>query len=466
MNRVTPPHGRPAGRLFAKLRVRHDGQSLLKPGFRIGHYVIHETLGSGGSGVVYRAEDDQLDRFVALKVVSADPRLGRGWREHALREARIAMTVRHPALPIVFDVGETSDAIWIAAELVDGESLADRAESLPPVVVAVILSEIASALDALHAACILHRDVKPANIVFSVSGRLRLVDFGVAGSTADGSHGVSGTPRYAPPERWRGHTEGPCSDVYSLACVSYEMLTRRSIFEESADTASLMMAHLAAIPAPLPSVLAPMQSVLDRGLAKRPGDRYQTASDFTNELVESAKAVKWRSQTDHPTQTPGQHAHDMADSRYETMFFAALLLVPGRPEAYKLARRLSQAEPHGEWGMASTATYDGHTHEVIGTLVSLRAHLPYGEALVGVGGARDALHRFVVRLLRALDGDQILVRARFHINDADLHDHPPWSDVGQWVVNHRDVPEDWAYQTLEGLLKDGYGESSAVSSAG
>jgi hypothetical protein len=196
-----------------------------------GRYELRGLLGQGGFATVYRAYDPLLAREVALKALLPHLAADAGVRARFLAEARALAGLRHSNVVTVFDVGEAAGQPFFAMELVAGETLAARLEGGPPPHAATLawLAEIASALDYLHAAGLVHRDVKPANVVIETSGRAVLMDLGIARSIDSTSHTLTGaslgTPAYMSPEQVRGETAGPPADIYALGVVAFQLLT-------------------------------------------------------------------------------------------------------------------------------------------------------------------------------------------------------------------------------------------------
>ena len=198
-----------------------------------GRYALQALLGSGGMGEVWRGVDELLDRPVAVKVLRgylADPELAGRFR----REARIAARLQHPGITVVHDLGFDNGQLFIVMELLHGRDLAAMlAEALAglPIEVAVSLTiQAAEALQAAHAGHVVHRDLKPANLFVLDSGRLKICDFGIAWAVDNATHltatgQVIGTPAYMSPEQCRGEQVDERSDLYSLGCVLYELLT-------------------------------------------------------------------------------------------------------------------------------------------------------------------------------------------------------------------------------------------------
>jgi serine/threonine protein kinase len=266
---------------------------------RIGPYRVLSVVGEGGMGVVYKAEDQRLERVVALKVIREfdgdDTRRRRFWQE-----ARAAAQVAHPNACRIYDIAEVQDHLVLVMEFIEGESLARRLErgSLPAREAGQIALALLSALEAFHKIGIVHRDVKPSNIVLS-NGGTKLLDFGIAkhvrsnaneetaatlgNATAPGI--FLGTPRYASPEQFRDRPVDARSDIFSLGVVLFEMLTGQPPF--SGETfGELAHAVLEGSPPALSGspAIAAMGRIVHRALSREPQDRYASAEAMAAEL--------------------------------------------------------------------------------------------------------------------------------------------------------------------------------------
>ena len=242
-------------------------------GSTLGGYRIESLIARGGMGVVYRATQLALERPVALKVIAAELAGKEGFRERFLRESRLAASLDHPGVVPVYDAREEDGELIVAMRLVEGgdlRKLIDREGPLPPARAVALLSQVADALDAAHASGIVHRDVKPHNIL--VEGeRAYLSDFGLAkafeGTGAGSGASIVGTVEYMAPEQWRGESAGPAADVYSLGCVLYEALTGIVPYaRKAADTE--------------PEIPQGIDAVIERAVSKDPVDRYRTAGEL------------------------------------------------------------------------------------------------------------------------------------------------------------------------------------------
>lgn len=261
-------------------------------------YTIERLLGQGGMGAVYLARDVTLDRPVAVKVISPEVASNGSIRERFLQEARAVAKLRHPNIVSVYSAGEAKGLAYFVMEYVPGESLRDLLTRGGPVGgerAEVILREIAMALDYAHAQGLVHRDVKPENILLDAdSGRAMLTDFGVArafekegGLTQTGM--ILGSPRYMAPEQASGDRaiDGR-SDLYALALVGYELYTGAPVVQ-SGTVASMLVKHLTETPAPLiekaSSVPEHVGIAIDRGLRKDPDERWQTGRAFAEAIA-------------------------------------------------------------------------------------------------------------------------------------------------------------------------------------
>lgn len=266
-------------------------------GQQLGSYQIIERLGEGGMAVVYKAYQAQTDRQVALKILpphyAADPNFVSRFEQ----EARILAKLNHAHILPLFDYGQVDGLTYIVMPLVSSGTLADLMKSspLPLEQILQIISQVGGALNYAHTKGLVHRDVKPDNILMDEEGNCRLTDFGIAKFAQDSNRmtrtGVAvGTPAYMSPEQIRGEELDRRSDVYSLGVVLYEMATGRPPFEAN-TTAEVMVRHLHE-PLPLPRTLNPklpeaVEAVIVKSLAKRAEDRYAT----TQEMVQALQAA-------------------------------------------------------------------------------------------------------------------------------------------------------------------------------
>jgi len=268
-------------------------------GSELGGYKIEALLGRGGMGTVFRAEEVTLGRKVALKVIAPELARDDRFRERFLRESRIAASLDHPHIVPIFKAGEEDGALYLAMRYVEGTDLAKLLQengALDPSRAVGILEQVAEALDAAHEKGLVHRDVKPSNVLISVAAgkeHCYLADFGLTKRTGSLS-GISaagevvGTLEYVAPEQITGDAVEARADLYSLGCVLYECLTGQPPFPRATDVA-LLWAHVHE-QAPRPSTVRPelpraIDGVLERALQKEPARRYESAG----ELVAAAR---------------------------------------------------------------------------------------------------------------------------------------------------------------------------------
>jgi serine/threonine protein kinase len=270
----------------------------LAAGSRVSGYLLEKLVGVGGMAAVYRARDERLGRVVALKLLAGDEVV----RKRFVREARAVAAVDHPHIIPVYEAGEAEGVLFIAMRFVAGDDLrviVGREGALRPRRAAAFISPVASALDAAHAAGLVHRDVKPANMLVDVGpGRpehVYLSDFGVARGmlSSSGLTGVGqflGTPDYAAPEQISGRDVDGRADQYALACVAYTLLSGSVLFRREVPMA-VLYAHLSVPPPRLtavrPELPGAVNQVLARALSKEPDDRYDSCGDFADALREA-----------------------------------------------------------------------------------------------------------------------------------------------------------------------------------
>jgi serine/threonine-protein kinase len=296
----------------------------LAPGARLAGYQVEEPLGVGGMSAVYRARDERLGRLVALKVLAPALAADGEFRRRFTAESRAAAAVDHPNIIPVYEAGQADGALFIAMRLVTGGDLR-RVMShgpLAPGRAAGFLSPVASALDTAHRAGLVHRDVKPANVLVDTSPdrpeHVYLSDFGISKSTASagaltGTGHYLGTPEYTSPEQVKGHPVDGRADQYALACVAWQLLTGSVPFQRDQGLA-VLYAHLHEQLPPLdalrPDLPGAAGQVLARALAKAPGERYPSCGEFTDALREALALTAYRSAAAAPAvPVPAADAH-------------------------------------------------------------------------------------------------------------------------------------------------------------
>ena len=300
---------------------------------KFGRFEVIDILGRGAMGVVYRAKDSALSRTVAIKTVSlTGSATERDVHEKRfLQEARAAGSLSHPAIITIYDVGREGDTAFIAMELLEGQDLRDLigTVSLTPSQSVEIAAAVADGLAFAHERGIIHRDIKPGNIMVLPDGRVKIMDFGIAHvhePTVKTQTGVLlGSPQYMSPEQIVGQPIDHRADIFALGLVLYEMLTGVKPFQaEDIPELTFKVANLPAMP---PSHLAPdlppvVDFIIARALKKKPDERYATAADMAKDLRDALKEVaaadggrRERTEADTMPNAPAAGpAHDVAPS--------------------------------------------------------------------------------------------------------------------------------------------------------
>src|SRR5688572_10889117 len=261
-------------------------------------YEVERVLGAGGMGAVFLARDVRLDRQVAVKVVAPELASSEALRQRFLREARTIARLRHPHIVDVYTAGESKGLLYFIMRCVDGESLRDvleREKRLSPARTAVILRDLSDALAYAHGVGVVHRDVKPENVLIDQrSGTAHLTDFGVARAFQDTDERMTGTglilgsPRYMSPEQAAGERElDGRSDIYSLGLIGYEMLAGEPTFS-GASPVSVIAKQITEVPPPVATraegVPPALAHAIDRAVAKDPNERWQNAGEMAAAL--------------------------------------------------------------------------------------------------------------------------------------------------------------------------------------
>ncbi len=270
-------------------------------GTTVAHYRILERLGGGGMGVVFKAWDPRLERYAALKFLSPHRSNSEDFKRRFTREARTASRLEHPNICTVFETDQTEDGrLFIAMAFCDGESLKRKIEHGPlPVAQALAIgAQIAAGLAAAHDKGVVHRDIKPGNVMVADDGRVRIVDFGIA-RLADQTRltrtgEVMGTTAYVAPELFLSEEADHRVDLWALGVVLYEMVTGRLPWSSN-DERDMVNAIVKRPPRPIPSLRQGVPQALERivlrALAKRPGERYQRAIELHADLLSVAERV-------------------------------------------------------------------------------------------------------------------------------------------------------------------------------
>jgi serine/threonine protein kinase len=270
-----------------------DSERIFEVGDAVGGCIIEGLLGSGGMGMVFRAKQHDLGRQVAIKIIRPAVAASPGARDRFIREARTAAAIDHPNILPIYDVGQENRLLYITMRFVPDGDLSLRIKSATVTIEQAVgfVGQVASALDGAHAAGIVHRDVKPENVLVAVSepGRehVYLSDFGLArfidepGMTLPGA--VMGTPWYMSPEQAAGARVDARTDVYALSCVLFEELTGRVPYAAGSPLAVLHAHQFHPVPsvcALQPALPIAFEAVISRGLAKDPDERYPSAGDL------------------------------------------------------------------------------------------------------------------------------------------------------------------------------------------
>lgn len=258
---------------------------------QVGPFRIVSLLGVGGMGEVWRAEDVQLERAVAVKVLAEEMAADPEYRARFLREARMAARLNHPNIAKVYSIGEVGETKYIAMELVDGESLSALMGTIGIGLIVRLLREVALAMAEAHDAGIIHRDLKPENVMVTRRGA-KVLDFGIAREIAPRADAqltrvqtIFGTPYYMSPEQARGRVLDGRSDIFSLGVMLYEAVSGRLPFEGTTVTETLMRI-ITYEPDPLPPAVLPpaLAPILAKCLEKDPNARYATMHSVARAL--------------------------------------------------------------------------------------------------------------------------------------------------------------------------------------
>jgi serine/threonine protein kinase len=290
----------PAGATLTRT-VETSVQAIRAGTMVAGKYKVLEELGQGGMGIVYKAEDLKLRRFVALKFLPPHLMDAPDLKERFLIEAQAAAALNHPSICIIHEVGEDEGRPYIAMEYVEGATLRDRVRKGPlePGEAVGLVDQVAAGLGEAHGKGIVHRDVKSANIMVTPKGRAKVMDFGLAklrgGSSLTKSRTTVGTVAYMSPEQARGEDLDPRTDIWSLGVVFYELLSGKLPFQGDHDQ-TLIYAILQKEPEPFvkirPSVAPELEHIVFQALTKKTADRYRTMEELRNDLGAFAEGLK------------------------------------------------------------------------------------------------------------------------------------------------------------------------------
>jgi hypothetical protein len=272
---------------------------------RVGKFELHELIGEGAMGTVWRAYDSVIRRYVALKLLSRAGRTADA-RERFLREARAAGALQHPNIITIYDLGESDGQLFIALELVDGRDLSALIALGEPLALERkldIVIEVLQGLSYAHERGVIHRDIKPSNVRIASDGSIKLMDFGIArlqSADATGSGAIVGTPTYMAPEQITNGAITPATDVFAVGCLLYELLTYHKPFV--AETVhGVLYQVLTTDPKPLrtiaSSIPAALERVVGKAMNKVPEERYETARQMQSALFSIRAALSGASDT-------------------------------------------------------------------------------------------------------------------------------------------------------------------------
>ncbi|HTP69623.1 MAG TPA: protein kinase [Dongiaceae bacterium] len=389
----------------------------LAPGTKLGPYEIVSPLGAGGMGEVYRARDTRLDRSVAIKILPHHLSADASAKARFEREAKTVSALNHPNICSLFDVGSQDGTDFLVMECIEGESLAQRIAkgSLPTDQVVKIGAAIADALDKAHRSGVVHRDLKPGNIMLTKSGA-KLLDFGLAKPSISAVSAVTitnvaasspvteqgtivGTFQYMCPEQVEGKELDGRSDIFSLGAVLYEALTGQRAFEGRSQL-SVASAILEKEPAPITTIkpLAPrsLDHIIRRCLAKDPDDRWQSARDLSLELNALATLDPSSSQSGVALPVTRRKNH----RELVAWVLAALALVAAAALLFVMPNRSSPTAPL----YSSIVSPVGTSFEIEGDLGKQPALSPDGMSLVFGAGGELYLHSLRTGTARVLTG--------------------------------------------------------------
>lgn len=354
-------------------------------------YELVEQVGAGGMATVWKARDVVLGRMVAIKRLSPHLRSDRSAITAFAKEARAAARLSHSGIVTVYDTGSDDDGPYIVLELIEGKSLADRLSesgALPPAEVAAIVQQAAEALDHAHANGVIHRDVKPSNLILDDEGHVQLTDFGIArvadeATTSDGAS-LLGTIAYMAPELLEGQPASPASDVYSLAAVTHEMLTGRPPYEAD-NVAALLEAIRKGDLGAIGSVDPGMASAIKAAMSTDPSQRPESAGLFAASLlagttlpIRDSAAISPGHRSEHDTEVLSvpDRAERTSRLRWSWLLVASLLIVLALIAAGMMAPQTNVDPAAPEDLVASSTTTSEPTTSTSTSTTSTTTTLP------------------------------------------------------------------------------------------
>ncbi len=361
-----------------------------------GHYQLQELIGRGGMGEVYRAYDTKTDRIVAVKVLPPNMAADETFQARFRRESQAAAGLNDPHVVPIHSFGEIDGRLYLDMRLIEGRNLGsilnETKKPLSPEFSVKVAEQVATALDAAHAAGLIHRDVKPSNILITDRDFVYLIDFGLArtagevGLTTAGS--TLGTMAYMAPERFEGKPVDPTSDIYALTCVLYECLTGARPYP--AQSLEQQIAGHMTQPIPQPSAvdpkLAAFDDVIAKGMAKKPSKRYQTAAELAAAARRALNApVRMAGSGRHSARRAAPTGRRVSGRMVAAAVAVAVLVVAGGIGVWQWRGGNDRAEPERMAESTSTAT----PHPVPGAVESIAATVPEdirstGRLIIGV----------------------------------------------------------------------------------
>jgi adenylate cyclase len=343
----------------------------LPTGTQLGRYEIRSPLGAGGMGEVYLGHDVQLDRPVAIKLMSPQFTQDEDRLRRFKQEARATSALNHPNILTIFEIGEAGGALYIATEFIDGETLREHMQKTQMKLEEVLEVgiEVAGALAAAHEAGIVHRDIKPENIMLRRDGYVKILDFGLAklSEQRTGSHNaqvetlvgsdtdpgiVLGTVTYMSPEQARGYKVDGRTDIFSLGIVLYEMIAGRAPFT-GATPSDVIVAILDREPQPLmlnlPNLLPEMQRIISKALSKNIEQRYQTIKDLQIDLRRLKQRVEFEAEMQRTTMAVPVAGSEIrvagSEIQAPSPFEKTVVAAPPSPESLQETVRLDPSQP-------------------------------------------------------------------------------------------------------------------------
>jgi ABC-type branched-subunit amino acid transport system substrate-binding protein/DNA-binding beta-propeller fold protein YncE len=394
------------------------------PGSTFAGYRVESLLGRGGMGVVYRATDLSLDRPVALKLIAPELAEDKRFRERFLREPRLAAALDHPHVVPIHEAGEHDGQLYLAMRFVEGsdlKSIVEREGKLAPERALALLAQIADALDAAHRRGLVHRDVKPANVLVDADGHAYLTDFGISkqlGGASTDTGQMVGTLDYLAPEQIRGERVDGRADCYALACVLYECLAGEPPFRRETE-AETLWAHMHD-PSPRLSAEPWLDPVLAQALAKDPAERYSTCGDL---LAAASSALGF----EPPAR---RRARRLRVSRALVLAGGALILAAAVAAAVvELTGGEGSAGAIAPVAPDSVAVFDPSADRIIGEV-----RIPGQPSLVAARGRSVWVASDTSRTISRIDGRRLAITKVVPTN-AIPHDLDATSD-SVWLLAH------------------------------